>query len=272
MEGSGYAFADREQEQQRLRSQAELFDPLTERAFAAAGLGAGMRVLDLGSGAGDVAMLATRLVGSGGEVVGVERDPAAVASASARVREAGIANVRFVQGDAQTLDGLDGPFDAVVGRLVLMYLPDAGAALAHAAELVRPGGLVCFQEGDMAYEWAQPMTPLWTQVRAWFLETLARAHIAQRMALALPAAFAAAGLPVPEMRLECALGAGPELPVWGWSNVVVGVVPMMEQLGVATAADVQPDTLTERLLAELRAAQGVVIGPPLIAAWSRLQA
>ena len=124
----------------------------------------------------------------------------------------------------------------------------------------------------MAYEWAQPMTPLWTQVRAWFLETLARAHIAQRMALALPAAFAAAGLPVPEMRLECALGAGPELPVWGWSNVVVGVVPMMEQLGVATAADVQPDTLTERLLAELRAAQGVVIGPPLIAAWSRLQA
>ena len=89
MEGSGYAFADREQEQQRLRSQAELFDPLTERAFAAAGLGAGMRVLDLGSGAGDVAMLATRLVGSGGEVVGVERDPAAVASASARVRRQG---------------------------------------------------------------------------------------------------------------------------------------------------------------------------------------
>ncbi len=121
----------------------------------------------------------------------------------------------------------------------------------------------------MAYEWAHPMTPLWTQVRAWFSETLARAHIAPRMGLALPGAFAAAGLPVPELRLECALAAGPELPVWAWSNVVAGVVPVMEQLGVATAAEVQPDRLAERLLSELRAAGGVVIGPPLIAAWSR---
>ena len=55
---SDYAFADRAHEQRRLASQAELFDPLTERVFRAAGLGTGMRVLDLGSGAGDVAMLA----------------------------------------------------------------------------------------------------------------------------------------------------------------------------------------------------------------------
>jgi SAM-dependent methyltransferase len=272
MAGSEYAFTNREQEQQRLESQAELFDPLTERAFAAAGLVGGMRVLDLGSGAGDVALLAARLVGSDGAVVGVERDPSAVASASARVREAGIGNVRFVQGDAQTLDGVEGPFDAAVGRLVLMYLPDPAAAIARAAELVRPGGLVCFQEGDMAYEWAQPMTPLWIQVRAWVLETFARAHIPQRMGLTLAGAFAAAGLRVPEMRLECALGGGPDSPVWGWSNVVTGMVPVMEQLKVATAADIQPDTLAERLLAELRAAQGIVIGPPLIAAWSRLPA
>lgn len=116
MERSEYAFGDREREQRRLRNQAGLFDPLTERAFRAAGLGAGMRVLDLGSGAGDVAMLAARLAGPDGEVVGVERDPAAVRSATARAQEAGFANVRFVHGDAQTLDGVAGPFDAVVGR------------------------------------------------------------------------------------------------------------------------------------------------------------
>lgn len=143
----------------------------------------------------------------------------------------GFANLRFVHGDAQILEGIAGPFDAVVGRLVLMYLPDPAAALARATELVRPGGLVCCQEGDMAYEWAQPMTALWIQVRTWFLETLSRARIAQRMGLALPAIFAAAGLPVPELRLECALGASVPLPVWGWSNVVLGVVPLMEQLG-----------------------------------------
>ena len=51
MNTSQYAFADRAQEQRRLVSQAELLDPLTERVFRAAGLGNGIRVLDLGSGA-----------------------------------------------------------------------------------------------------------------------------------------------------------------------------------------------------------------------------
>jgi ubiquinone/menaquinone biosynthesis C-methylase UbiE len=64
-----YAFADIAQEQRRLATQAELLDPLTERVFREVGLGTGMRVLELGSGAGDVAMLAARLVGREGEVV-----------------------------------------------------------------------------------------------------------------------------------------------------------------------------------------------------------
>jgi ubiquinone/menaquinone biosynthesis C-methylase UbiE len=77
----------------------------------------------------------------------VERDPGAVKAAAARVEQAGLSNVRFVHGDAQTLDGVEGGLDAVVGRLVLMYLPDPVAALARAAHLLRPGGLICVQEG-----------------------------------------------------------------------------------------------------------------------------
>jgi hypothetical protein len=53
MNASQYAFADRAHEQLRLASQAKLFDPLTERVFRAAGLGNGMRVLDLRAVAGD---------------------------------------------------------------------------------------------------------------------------------------------------------------------------------------------------------------------------
>src|SRR5204863_9259026 len=112
-----------------------------------------------GSGAGDVAMLAARLVGPEGEVVGVERDPAAVASARDRVARAGIDNVQVIEDDVQTLARVGGIFDAVVGRLVLMYLPDPVDAVRRAAALVRPGGLVCFHEGDMTYDWASPMTP-----------------------------------------------------------------------------------------------------------------
>jgi SAM-dependent methyltransferase len=267
---SQYAFADRALEQRRLASQAELFDPLTERVFRTAGLGNGMRVLDLGSGAGDVAILAARLVGREGEVVGVERDPEAVASATVRVTQAGLSNVRFIQGDAQTLDGVADGFDAAVGRLILMYLPDPAAALRRAAGLVRPGGLVCFHEGDMAYDWAAPMTPLWTQIRALFMPTLEQGNVSSRMGLSLYPTFVAAGLPPPELRLECALGGGDRAFAWAWANVMRGLVPLMERLGITTAAELQGDTLAARLQDELRAAHGIVISPPMIGAWARL--
>jgi SAM-dependent methyltransferase len=270
MNTSQYAFADRAHEQQRLASQVELFDPLTERVFRTAGIGNGMRVLDLGSGAGDVAMLAARLVGREGEVVGVERDPQAVASAMARVSQAGLSNVRFIQGDAQALEGIAGGFDAAVGRLILMYLSDPAAALRRVAGLVRPGGLVCFHEGDMSYDWAAPMTPLWTQMRSRFLAVLERVSATSRMGLSLYPTFVAAGLPPPELHLECAVGGGDKAFAWAWANVMRGVLPLMERFGVATAAELNHDTLAEGLQDELRAANGIVISPPIIGAWARL--
>jgi len=266
---SGYTFADRGHEQRRLASQAAGFDPLTERLFQAAGVGVGMRVLDLGSGAGDVALLAARLVGPEGEVVGIERDPAAVASATDRVRRAEVDNVRFIEGDVQALDAITGTFDAVVGRLVLMYLPDPVDAIRRAAGVVRPGGLVCLHEGDMTYDWASPMTPLWTQMRAWFIEALERTNVATRMGLSLFPAFLAAGLPAPELRMECAVGGGERARAWGWANVMRGVLPLLERLEIATAEDLDPDTLADRLNRDLQDADGIVIWPPMTGAWAR---
>jgi len=264
-----YLFEDREAEQRRLDAQAQLLDPLTERVFRAAGLEPGMRVLDLGSGAGHVALLAGRLVGAEGHVVGVERDPQAVTSARERAAAAGVNSVEFVVGDVQTLEGVDGTFDAVVGRLILMYLPDPAEALRRAASHLRPGGVVVAHEADLAYDWAAPQTELWGQVRGWFLQTLAAAHIEPRMGLRLYRCLVDAGLSAPTLTLETAVVGGPEAPTWGWANLVRGIVPVMERLGVATAAEVDADTLAERLLAELRSEEGVVIAPPMVGAWAR---
>lgn len=269
MPESEYAFRDRVHEQRRLASQAVGFDPLTERVFQAAGLGVGMSVLDLGSGAGDVAMLAARLVGPEGEVLGVERDPAAVASATDRVQRAGVDNVQFIEGDAQTLERVTGVFDAIVGRLVLMYLPDPVQALRRAAGLVRPGGLICLHEGDMTYDWAFPMTPLWTQMRTWFVDALEQTNVATRMGLSLYPTFIAAGLPAPELRMECAVGGGERARAWGWANVMRGVLPLLERLGIATAAELDADTLADRLEQDVRGADGIVIWPPMVGAWTR---
>jgi ubiquinone/menaquinone biosynthesis C-methylase UbiE len=69
---SPYALGSTDAEHERLIRQAARLAPLTERLFREAGIGPGQRVLDLGSGVGDVAMLVARLVGPSGEVVGIE--------------------------------------------------------------------------------------------------------------------------------------------------------------------------------------------------------
>jgi ubiquinone/menaquinone biosynthesis C-methylase UbiE len=185
-------------------------------------IGPGMRVLDLGSGAGHVALLAARLVGPNGSVVGVERDPQAVKMARERIHAAGATNVELVVGDVQTLEGIEGEFDAVVGRLILMYLNDPAAALREAAARLRPNGILAMQEADLAYDWAAPQTPLWEQVRGWFLQTLAHAGVEERMGLRLYRCFTAAGLAAPQMTLESTVVGGPDAPAWGWANLVRG--------------------------------------------------
>jgi tRNA A58 N-methylase Trm61 len=66
-------------ELERLRRQAELVDPFTLQFYHNAGISKGMRVLRVGSGARDTALLLAELVGDDGLVVGVDRAPAAVA-------------------------------------------------------------------------------------------------------------------------------------------------------------------------------------------------
>src|SRR5215831_1776534 len=113
-----YALGNTDAEHERLIRQAVRLAPLTERLFREAGIGGGQRVLDIGSGVGDVSMLAARLVGPSGEVVGIERDASYVARATDRVSAAGFRNVKFIQADVHDL-GIGPPFDAVVGRMVL---------------------------------------------------------------------------------------------------------------------------------------------------------
>jgi SAM-dependent methyltransferase len=264
-----YPFSDRAAEDERLVAQGRLFDPLTHRLLREAGLAPGMRVLDLGSGAGNVTRLAAELVGPHGAVVGIERDPAAVELAR---RRTDATNVEFRVGDVETLNGVEEAFDAVVGRLVLMYLTDPVIALRRAAERIRPGGLVCMQEADLEYLWASPQTPLWDQVRGYVLSALENAGIERRMGPSLFTAFRAAGLPSPHLLVEMFAEGGQDAPAWGWANVVSAASPLMERLGVATRDEMDPATLTDRLLAETLALDGCVIGPPMTGAWTTVPA
>lgn len=265
-----YQLGHTEHELDRLISQAAYFGDLTEHVLELAGLQPGMRVLDVGCGPGDVSFLAARLVGPAGAVIGVDSAESAVAAARARAEAAGLHNVHFLVGDAAGVR-LELPVDAVVGRLIIMHLPNPAAVLAHLRTLLVPGGLMVFQEMDLAGSISDPPCPLFDTTLDRVRETLRRIGADHRVGLKLPRVFAAAGLPIPRMILGARVEAGPDSPAYAQ---VVGIVRTllapMAQTGVATAAEIDIDTLEERLRAEVTAAGATIVSPHYIGAWTRL--
>src|SRR5262249_14242268 len=113
-----------------------------------AGAREGASILDLGTGAGDVALLAAEIVGPSGRVVSIDIDADHVAHARKRAADAGLTNVTFAQGDINA-PPIDPPFDLAVGRYVLMYQKDPVASVRAIAKAVRPGGAIAFHELNM---------------------------------------------------------------------------------------------------------------------------
>lgn len=253
----------------RLMFQARFLGELTDHLLRRAGIEAGMHVLDLGCGAGDVAFAAARIVGTSGHVIGVDRSREAIEMARSRALSAGIANVTFREADLVGTPWMD-PIDALVGRLVLMYLPDPAGVLRAWAERVRVGGVVAFQEMDMSTVRTVPETPLWAACFGWITETFRRGGVELDTGSRLHAIFTAAGLPRPQMLLTGRVESGPDSPVHDYAaHTVRSLLPMTERLGVATAERVQVETLADRLRAAAVAADCAVHAPALVGAWAR---
>jgi 2-polyprenyl-3-methyl-5-hydroxy-6-metoxy-1,4-benzoquinol methylase len=161
---SNYVLVHVEAEIRRLLLQARLHDDFTEHALRLAGLRPGMRVLDIGCGPGDVAFLAARLVGPSGTVLGVDAAAEIIELARTRAAERGLDNVSF-EPTAIADISVDEPVDAVIGRLILMHLPDPVATLRHLAAMVRRGGLIAVFESDITAAGSRPELPLWRTVK-----------------------------------------------------------------------------------------------------------
>jgi SAM-dependent methyltransferase len=266
-----YVLGHADAELARLSTQARVVDPITRRMLVDAGIETGMRVLDVGSGAGDVAWLIAEVVGSGGEVVGCDRAEVAVATARRRAVERGLANVSFLKGDPGTLD-FQRPFDAVVGRYVLMFQADPAVLLRGVARAVRRGGLIAFHEPEWRGVRSVPVAPSYDRLCAWMVETFIRSGADPHMGDHLGPAFVAAGLPEPTMRSESLVGAGATATDLIGLKVDLArtMVPAMEKHRVVSAAEVDIDTAAERIRSEVAAAHSVVIGRAEVAAWARI--
>ena len=265
-----YALGRSAAETRRLIQQAQIYGPITRQFLVSAGIGTGMKVLDVGSGAGDVALLLADLVGPRGYVVGVEMNPVILETARARVDAAGWANVTFLDGDVTSI-GLDDDFDAVVGRWILMYLPDPVAVLRGLAGRVRPGGIVAFQENDFTYPPTTfPQAPLHQQVMRWTSPPPGSGGPDQQMGSKLHQTYLDAGLPYPQLRLDAPVGGGDDWPGYAYvADTVRSLLPMLEQMGLVSAEDVDVETLAHRLRAEALGQRGVQMLPIVMGAWAR---
>jgi len=265
---SEYALGYTNAEHERLIRQAERIGPVTERLFRTAGMSAGQQVLDLGSGMGDVAMLVAKIVGSSGKVVGIERDASSIARAEGRVAAAGLRNVTFKQTDMDQFGG-DEQFDAAVGRFILMFLPDPVSVLRSVLHLVRPGGVVAFQEPS----WIPMLAlgarlPLWSKVLSAIHETFLRSGVNTEMGLDLYAAFQHAGLPAPAMHMDILLGGDADcmqMPI----DVLRSLHPLAQQHNVSLEALGNLETLPERIHSETTRLNTAVNVIPIVSAWSR---
>lgn len=268
---SGYICGHGAAEEDRLIRQATQLAPITERVFRDAGIGTGQRVLDIGAGLGDVSMIAARLVGPSGEVVGVERDAGAITRARRRIAAVGLQNVTLVESDAGDL-AIDGPFDAVVGRFVLNHCPDPVAVLRSVTRPVVPGGVVAFQEVALGPSLAVSAgVPLWFRLLSAIQEVVNRAGMSSERGLGLYRTFRQADLPGPHMHLDMPLANDP-----GFARLQVDLIQTMRaaadehHVWLTDLGDL--DTLVDRVHAEAMAAQSVIALPAIVSAWTRKSA
>ena len=193
-----------------------------------------------------------------------------VETARRRAKSLGIENVTFVTADVSGFE-TNQTFDALIGRLVLLYLPDPSNTVHRLSSHLRPGGMVAFQEMDMSTFLPPGSAALITRALTWVYDAFGAAGAQREMGARLPDIFMNAGLPRPEMIAGQRVTSGFDPDEY---TIVAGLarslLPMMEKAKIATAEEVGVDTLAERLRAEaIEHGQSVVYWPRLVGAWAR---
>jgi SAM-dependent methyltransferase len=241
--GSGFG----ENEIARFELADKIDAPATRMIFTEAGIGPGMRVLDLGCGTGNATFVAAGLVGPSGSVTGVDHSPDALARARYRAAQRGLAQVQFIEGDIHD-PAPGGPYDAIVEHYALWLVPDPAEVLRRQATVLRPGGLIVAIEQDASAARSLPETALTTQWNSWGAEAMARAGLDVSLGPRLWAVAEEAGLrPRGMLGIAPHVGPGDEDGLAYLVQIFRGMEPLLVGTGVATAEEIGVETFEQRL-------------------------
>src|SRR5260370_38417843 len=120
---SVYALGHQDREIDRLQFQSRIIEPVTRRLIRECGIGPGMRVFDIGCGAGDMSMLLAETVGETGRVVAFDREARVIETAKAKAIAAGYRQIEFVGTSDEAFPERRPAFDAAIGRYCLHHQP-----------------------------------------------------------------------------------------------------------------------------------------------------
>jgi len=257
-------------ETRRLRAQGGFFAVSSDRLLRLAGIRPGMSVVDIGCGAGDMTLQIASITGPSGRVTGVDADAAVLAVARDRAAAAGLANVTFQPARIPDLS-LDGPVDAITGRMILMHLEDPASALAAMRSLLRPGGVLTFQEVRLTSVRSIPRVPLLDQCVQWASQAFTASGRDPDTGHRLLSVFSDAGLPVPQMMAAIPTARGPAAYALA-AGSIISLLPVLEKAGIATREIVDPDTLAQRLWEQARPGDALLMLPELVGAWTQIPA
>jgi len=197
--GSNYVMGTTSEEYERLRRQSKFLEPVTRSVLDRAGLGSGMRCLDVGCGPGEVMRLMAERVGPAGQVVGIDCDARLGREALSVLMNKGYKQCSFIEGNAESLQQIDGgPFDLVFARLLLMHLDDPVLALRDMYSLVTSGGRIVVQEYYFPTMDSNPAVEAVAEVKKVFLGVYAKEGRETRMGIKLPGFFIEVGIGPPD--------------------------------------------------------------------------
>jgi len=154
-----YVLATGQAAANRLRILHDVYGAGARRVLLDAGIKPGMRVADLGCGVGMTTALLAELVGPTGEVVGVDLSAAQLAQAQ-ELMPSEFSNVKFVEASATDTGLPYGSFDLVYSRFLLIHLVEPVAALREMHRLLKPGGILVCEDGDLTTAGSEPTTAL----------------------------------------------------------------------------------------------------------------
>jgi SAM-dependent methyltransferase len=259
-----YALATGQAAAYRLAILHGLYGPGTRRVLLDAGLQRGMRVADLGCGVGMVTALLADLVGPEGHAVGIDASGAQVAEARGRLNGNGT-NTRFLEASATDTGLPRESFDLVYCRFLLIHLPEPEAALREMCALLRPGGILVCEDGDLTSAGSEPPSALGAFADLWGRLGPSRG-VDYTLGRRLFQMVQAAGFPAPEITFnQPALARGEYKRLLELSVAEAG--PAFVEAGLITAAEL------ERTLAEMRRLNAdetvLAVMPRMAQVWAR---